>query len=165
MDESSATADPSSSPRVERLVHAEQAVLERGGTCLRLAGLYLLQRGAHSFWLSGASKSVRGRPDGIINLLHYDDAAGACLAALTTGSPTVAGQTLLVSDGNPLTRQEILQAALQSKPYQDKEMPAFDEYSDADPKGKVYNGAKTNQRIKWKPRYESFAKFMEQHQS
>lgn len=54
-----------STPRAARLLAAEEAVLSYGGTVLRLAGLYLEDRGAHNAWLS--MTEVKRRPDGLIN--------------------------------------------------------------------------------------------------
>jgi nucleoside-diphosphate-sugar epimerase len=59
-------------------------------------------RGPHNFWLT-SGKSVSGRPDGIINMLHYDDAAGACLAVLKAGPGVCRGKAFLISDGHPIT--------------------------------------------------------------
>ena len=84
MTESTPTANAANNPRLERLLKAEHACIEAGGCCLRLAGLYNLQRGAHNFWLT-SGKEIQGIESGIVNLLHYDDAAGACLAALKAG--------------------------------------------------------------------------------
>ena len=81
VNEGSPVADISTNPRAGRLINAEKEVLKRGGTCLRLAGLYSLKRGAHNFWLT-SGRDVSGRADGIINQLHYDDAAGSVVAAL-----------------------------------------------------------------------------------
>jgi len=77
VDESSLVAD---GPRAKKLVDCEKLVLEGGGTVLRLAGLYSLERGAHNYWLS--QEKVDGRPDGLIGLVSYEDSAGAALAAL-----------------------------------------------------------------------------------
>ena len=144
-------------PRAQRLIDAENAAKSNGGAVLRLAGLYLLERGAHNYWLT-SGKDVDGRADGIINLLHYDDAAGACLAALKA---SVGDGTYLVSDGRPMTRKEICEAALKSKLYAGKTMPAF-LGTQTDPLGKVYDGCWTNEALKWRPRYASFGDFMSQ---
>lgn len=143
------------------MVGAEEACRKRGGCCLRLAGLYTLERGAHSFWLN-SGKDVSGPADGIINLLHYDDAASACLAALRVGSKVVQGRTFLVSDGNPLTRKQICESAMKAKIYADKKMPKF-LGDDNEPKGKIYDGTVSNSVLQWKPKYSSFDEFMEMH--
>lgn len=146
-------------PRVEKFVKAEGAVTQAGGCVLRLAGLYLLQRGAHSYWL-GSDKPIQGNPDGLINLLHYDDAAGACLAALQAGPKVCRGQTFLISDGHPQTRRQICEAALKSAIYRDHAMPTFASEPDSTRPGKQYDGSLSNEALQWKPKYESFDKFM-----
>ena len=150
------------SPRVERFTKAEEECTKLGGCALRLAGLYLLERGPHSYWLKLAEEGgkVKGNPAGLINMLHYDDAAGACLAALLAGPEACRGQTFLISDGHPLTRQEICESALQAAVYRGKAMPEFESQPDPSLPGKVYDGSYSNRVLSWTPRYESFAAFM-----
>ena len=150
------------SPRSHRLVNAEKNVLAKKGSVLRLAGLYTLERGAHNYWLDKGDGSVKGSKDGIINLLHYDDAAGACLAALKTDND-IGGSVFLISDGHPTTRFGICESALKSKRYNGVAMPSFGE-DDGSGKGKIYDGKISNESLKWEPRYESFDKFMESSQ-
>lgn len=158
-------------PRIEKLVNAEKEVTkQKGGFVLRLAGLYLLDRGAHNFWLGDtkelAKAEVSGRADGMINLLHYDDAAGASLAALKKSikggnSASEEGRIFLVSDGHPQTRQQICEASLKNKRYADRTIPKFTgSIENGDPIGKVYDGSYTNEFLEWSPMYESFDKFM-----
>ena len=162
VNEESPTVDPDSNPRAGRLVRAEREVLAAGGCVLRLAGLYLLERGAHNFWLT-SGKPIAGRPDGLINLLHYDDAASACLAAVKAGPQVCKGKCFLVSDGNPQTRSQICESALLATMYKGFEMPAFQSPGKNGPPqsiGKVYDGSRTEKLLSWKPLYESFPKFM-----
>lgn len=127
---------------------------------MRLAGLYTLERGAHSFWLK-SGKEIQGREDGIINLLHYDDAAGACLAAIKVGPSVTANKIFLVSDGHPTTRRGIVDSALKSALYTGMATPTFAEgQSEGGTMGKVYDGSITNQALKWMPKYPSFDDFM-----
>jgi nucleoside-diphosphate-sugar epimerase len=158
VNEDSSLPDPSDNPRSARLMGAEEKVRIHGGTILRLAGLYTLARGAHNFWLG--KEEVAGRADGIINLLHYDDAAGSVVAALQVPDPTVVrGKTFLISDGHPLTRQQICESTIQSSRYQQMSIPKFTG-QDGDPMGKIYDGTATNAALNWKPRYPSFDEFM-----
>ena len=83
---------------VTRLLAAEEAVLTRGGNVIRLAGLYNATRGPHSYWLSQAAKLKTTAPSGaistsyvidssadsVLNLLHYEDAAKAVLALVSS---------------------------------------------------------------------------------
>lgn len=173
VDEMSPTAsDPNSNPRAYRMVQAENAAVHHGGCALRLAGLYTLERGAHNYWLDtssgGAAKGRKtlGRGDGIVNLLHYDDAASAILAALKVGPNVNSGRRFLISDGNPTTRRGICKSAMKHSRYREcATMPPFldvekDGIGEAGPRGKVYDGRKSNEALGWKPTYTSFDEFM-----
>jgi len=157
--ESTPTADAAENPRIERLIKAEQSSLEAGGCCLRLAGLYNLQRGPHNFWLT-SGKEIQGIESGIVNLLHYDDAASACLAALKAGPSVCSKKAFLVSDGHPMTRKEICESSLKAKVYQSYSMPSF-AADQPQARGKIYDGSITNKMLQWSPKYESFDAFME----
>lgn len=161
VNEGSPVADPIKNPRSARLINAEKVVLANNGSCLRLAGLYTLTRGAHNFWVT-SGKDVSGRADGLINQLHYDDAAGAVLAALSAGPSVVNSNVFLISDGHPMTREEICESALKNKHYDGVAMPKFLGTS-SDPIGKIYDGSASNKALKWDPRYESFDAFMTSH--
>ena len=116
-----------------------------------------MERGAHSFWLN-SGKDVTGRADGIINLLHYDDAASAALAAVKVGSVVVQRRNFLISDNHPMTRYQICESAMKTKLFSDKKMPTF-LGSESDPKGKLYDGTVSERDLEWKPRYSSFDSF------
>ncbi|CAM9984036.1 unnamed protein product, partial [Phaeothamnion confervicola] len=73
----------SDSPRATKLLDSEAACRRAGGCVIRLAGLYSLERGPHSFWL--ARGEVAALPDGVVNLLSYADAAAAVAAAAARG--------------------------------------------------------------------------------
>ncbi|CAJ1938234.1 unnamed protein product [Cylindrotheca closterium] len=156
--ENSPVADPSKNPRAARLINAEERVLYGDGACFRLAGLYSLTRGAHNFWLT-SGKDVSGRADGIINQLHYDDAARAVLAGLSAGPSAVTGNVFLISDGHPLTREQICESALKNKHFSGYELPKF-LGTNEDPVGKIYDGSASNKALKWDPVYQSFGAFM-----
>lgn len=156
--EDSELPDATGNPRSERLMAGERVVLSHGGVCLRLAGLYTLDRGAHNFWLG--KDTVAGRSDGIVNLLHYDDAAGSVLAALSVSDPsTLSGKIFLISDGHPMTRQQICDSSLKATRYDGMTVPAFSGPVDG-PIGKIYDGRASNEALQWKPRYPSFDEFM-----
>ena len=187
---SSSNDGSKNNPRALRMLHAENAVLSMGGCALRLAGLYSLDRGAHNYWLEkfgGSSSSsssssttnnddnnyeipgtVPSRGDGIINLLHYEDAASAVISALMVGPNVNSRRVFLISDGHPLTRKQICTNARQHVRYDGFGMPLF---IDDDVvvvkttdggvgKGKVYDGRKSNDALQWKPKYPSFDEFM-----
>eukprot|EP00571_Detonula_confervacea_P017683 CAMPEP_0172313196 /NCGR_PEP_ID=MMETSP1058-20130122/19643_1 /TAXON_ID=83371 /ORGANISM="Detonula confervacea, Strain CCMP 353" /LENGTH=319 /DNA_ID=CAMNT_0013026809 /DNA_START=40 /DNA_END=999 /DNA_ORIENTATION=+ len=161
VNESSPTSDPETNPRSARMVNAEKEAIALGGCALRLAGLYTLERGAHNYWLEKCSETgIQGREDGIVNLLNYDDAASAALAALRVGPSVNSKHTYLISDGNPTTRRGICESALKNERYaQFTAVPPFVGKADG-PRGKVYDGSKSNEALRWKPRYSSFDEFM-----
>lgn len=149
------------SPRTKRLVESELNVIAAGGCVLRLAGLYTLERGAHNYWLEKSGGQIKGSKNGIINLLHYDDAAGACVAALDVDDvEQIRGKVFLISDGNPTTRFGICESALKSKRYSGAEMPTFGDEDNAAGKGKIYDGNWSDEVLGWKARYSSFDEFM-----
>jgi len=153
----------SDNPRMKRLLDAERACLDAGGCVLRLAGLYNLNRGAHNYWLTSGKGEFPSSPDGVVNLLHYDDAAGACLAALSVPDPDeLRGRVFLVSDGHPTTRAGICRSAVQAGAYREyrDRLPKFIGGSDKEGLGKIYDGSETNRILKWSPRYQSFDEFM-----
>lgn len=109
-------------------------MLTRGGAAVRLAGLYLAKRGPHSYWMT--LKTIDSPADGLINMVHYEDAAKAVVlaalynagkvsSALDAINPDKTFQPIfLVSDDKPLTRKEICEATLQSGLYPDASMPS-----------------------------------------
>lgn len=145
----------SDSARAQKLLSCEGLVLAKGGTVLRLAGLYTLDRGAHNYWCKVGE--VDARPDGLIGLVSYEDAAGACLAALSCANDDVAGQVFLICDGQEQSRQELCASALDTLYYKNSKMPTF-KAADG-PIGKRYDVSKATSVLGWKPRYESFSAF------
>jgi len=148
-------------PRIERLILAEKEVLDAGGCCIRLAGLYSLDRGAHNFWITKGD--VSNSKNGLINQLHYDDAASICIAALKQGPESTRCQVYIASDGMPMTRYDICASALRTNHYRDYDMPTFMPDKEDQPHGKVYDGSWTNEQLHWQPKYRSLEEFMKLH--
>ncbi|GAB5360370.1 hypothetical protein AAMO2058_000621700 [Amorphochlora amoebiformis] len=159
--EDSPTKDPASSPRVKMLLDSENEIVKAGGCVVRLAGLYTLQRGAHSYWLQRGQ--VSGSPEGLINLIHYDDAADLVVAALKAGSASK-GQVFLGVDDRPISRQEICEAAMRHPSYEAKfQMPTFTGMTGS--LGKRYDNTMTRQTLGWIPKYPSFDSFIDESRS
>lgn len=160
--------------RSTRIINAEEQIVTRGGSIMRLAGLYDAQRGPHSFWLRQGS--VEGNSEGTLNMLHYEDAASACIRALLTevpGSNIEASnysnsnrQSLvldnqhifLVADDAPISRIDVCRAALASKQFGELSLPTF--ASATGPPAKVCDDSWTRARLAWRPKHRTFSYFM-----
>lgn len=139
------------SPRTDVLLKAEKVMLEFGGCVLRLAGLYKADRGAHVYWLQKGT--VDNRPDHILNLIHYEDAASLSVAVL---KKNLRGQIFLGCDNHPLSRQEVMDLVAKSGKFSKK----FEGFTGTSgPLGKRLNNSKTREQIGWEPKYPSFAHF------
>ena len=108
-DETSEVYDLGESPRVDRLLNAEKVVLDAGGVVCRLAGLYHSQRGAHKYFIK--TPRLDSRADALVNLIHYEDAAELCIAALMSHTKST---VFLGTDGVPVTREAIARLAVNS---------------------------------------------------
>ncbi|QCD83780.1 hypothetical protein DEO72_LG2g4127 [Vigna unguiculata] len=153
-DEDSPVLPIGRNARVDVLLKAENVVLEFGGCVLRLAGLYIsLVIGAHNYYLEKGT--VDSRPDHILNLIHYEDAASLAVAIL---KKKFRGQIFLGCDNHPLSRQQMMDLVNKSGKFNKK----FDKFTGTDdPLGKRLNNTKTRQVVGWKPKYPSFAGFLE----
>lgn len=107
VDEESPALAREGSPRW--ILEGEELVRHRGGTVLRLGGLYGPGRSPLD-WLR--REDFRGRLDGssaaFLNWIHVDDAASAVTRAVQAGRP---GETYLVVDGNPVRRGDFYSLA------------------------------------------------------
>jgi len=157
--------------RSQGIIYAEKLVREHtGGIVLRFGGLYTLVRGAHNFWLSGKIKESTSNPNGLINLIHYDDAAEVIMCAFDEAATKLEGikqEVFLVADGQPTSRIDICKAAKKNNVYNQASIPNFtggvpnegeDVSSQID--GKRYNVNKVQTKLQWTPKFSSFSKFM-----
>lgn len=110
-------------------------------------------RGAHVYWLEKGT--VEARPDHILNLIHYEDAASLAVAILKKKRH---GQIFLGCDNHPVSRQELMDLVNKSGKFS-KKFEAFTGTSD--PLGKRLNNSKTREEIGWQPKYPSFSQFLE----
>lgn len=157
-DEDSETYELGANPRVDRLLKAEGIVLNAGGIVCRLAGLYHSERGAHKYFIK--TPTLDSRADALVNLIHYEDAADLCVAALTSGSPST---VYLGTDGAPVTRGDIARLTVESGVYADAAAPTFTQTEG--PRGRVMSNPRTRERLAWTPKYASFESFMTEGQA
>ncbi|KAG8045156.1 hypothetical protein GUJ93_ZPchr0008g11713 [Zizania palustris] len=124
------------SPRTDVLLKAENAVLEAGGSVLRLVGLYIsLLRG-----------TLDARPDHILNLIHYEDAASLAIAIMKR---RLRGRVFVGCDNQPLSRQEVMDLVNRSGKFDTK----FQGFTGTDgPLGKRTENSKTRAEIGWQPK-------------
>jgi len=151
----------SESPRVAKLLAAEREVLCAGGSVVRLAGLYSIDRGAHSFWIKNGK--CTGASNGLIGLVSYEDAASSCLTLLTCDAP--ADGVYVVCDEVEQTRKQIVDSALKTKMWGSYGAPEMDMAGDplhAKGVGKRYDASKIRSKG-WVPKYASFDEFCEQN--
>ncbi|KAK7245712.1 hypothetical protein RIF29_40561 [Crotalaria pallida] len=147
------------SRRTDVLLNAENIVLESGGYFFYFiphANLDLLNKedkGAHAYWLEKGI--VESRPDHILNIIHYEDAASLSVAIL---KKKFRGKIFLGCDNHPLSRQEIMDLVNQSGKFSKK----FEKFTGTDdPLGKRLDNSKTRDEVGWEPKYSSFAHFLE----
>lgn len=140
------------SPRVDLLLKAEGAAVEAEGNVVRLAGLYSLDRGAHTFWLKQGT--VDSRPDHILNLIHYEDAASLCVSIL---SARTRGETFMGCDNHPVSRKELMDITVASGKFTG-EFKGFTGTSG--PLGKRMCNDATRSQLGWEPTHKSFGHFM-----
>ncbi|XP_039811550.1 uncharacterized protein LOC120674431 isoform X2 [Panicum virgatum] len=140
------------SPRTDVLLKAENVVLEAGGCVLRLVGLYKSDRGPHVYWLSKGT--LDARPDHVLNLIHYEDAASLAIAIMKKG---LRSRVFVGCDNEPLSRQEIMDRVNRSGKFDTE----FQGFTGTDgPLGKRMENSKTRAEIGWQPKYPSFTEFL-----
>jgi nucleoside-diphosphate-sugar epimerase len=141
------------SPRALRLRDAEDRLLTAGGIVVRLAGLYDHDRGPHRVYLR--TRTSPRRPDGLISLIHYDDAANLCVQALSRGH---AGAVYLGCDDHPITRHELVKAAARSKRYRaTTDPPQACRFTGCEgPTGRRCDSAWTRRALGWEPTHRRF---------
>ncbi|GLT59648.1 hypothetical protein SLA2020_324560 [Shorea laevis] len=139
-DEDTPVVPIGGSAKTDVLLKAEQVVLE------------FSDRGAHTYWLKKGT--VEARPDHILNLIHYEDAASLSVAIL---KKKFRGRIFLGCDNHPLSRQETMDLVNRSGKFSKK----FEAFTGTNgPLGKKLNNSKTRQELGWEPKYPSFAHFL-----
>ncbi|KAJ4823073.1 hypothetical protein Tsubulata_009599 [Turnera subulata] len=100
------------SPRTDVLLKAEKVLTFHE---LSLYWLYKADRGAHTYWLQKGTVDVR--PDHILNLIHYEDAASLAIAIL---KKKFRGRIFLGCDNHPVSRQEVMDLVAKSGKFSKK---------------------------------------------
>jgi len=142
------------SERSGKLIDAEKIVLEKGGCVIRLGGLYSEEAGVQNYYARGGQ--FNALPHGLINLIHYQDAGAAVLTCLGK-QDKVSGSVLLVADGCPVSRLDILNAVRSSSKAKDMPEVTFTGGEGVD--GKRYDVSKIKS-LGWSPTFPSLHQFM-----
>lgn len=158
-DESSPVVELGANPRTDALLLAEKACLDGGGCVIRLVGLYHRTRGPHTFFLKqGEVKRWGGY---LVNMIHYEDAASLCLAALmgrgSETDSTYRSQVFVGCDNAPVTFQEMMDSIESSDVLPGKVV--FTEKEGGANLGKIMSNAKTRERLQWSPKYDTICDF------
>lgn len=149
-------------PSTDRLLGAEQAVLQAGGNVLRLVGLYHKTRGAHTFFMKAGEVA---RPGGyVVNLLHYEDAAGLAAAILRgDGSGPFRGRAFMGTDGHPVSFEDMMEACFSTGAFPRTTVNFTGSFPEGGTtgRGKAVDNSVTRAALGgWSPRYTSFRDFM-----
>lgn len=137
------------------LRRAEDLLLERGHTVLRLAGIYGPGRSVHlARMLEGSAAIESGAVSRWLNQIHRDD-AGAAIVHLIEGDATNLGKIYNVADDEPLTQRACYEglARLLNRPIPGEAPP------DLTRKRAWTNKRVDNTRLKaagWRPKYPTF---------
>ena len=83
------------------------------------------------YFLKGPT--LNSSADGLVNLVHYEDAAAAVVDTLKAqlDGVTEGGEVFLATDGVPITRKDMVEACLVCPAYDGGSMPEFTAESDA----------------------------------
>ncbi|KAJ0980693.1 hypothetical protein J5N97_008948 [Dioscorea zingiberensis] len=127
----------------------------RTDVLLKLKTPFLRQesdKGPHVYWLEKGT--VESRPDHILNVIHYEDAATLSVAIL---KKKLQNRVFVGCDNHPVSRQDIMDAVSQSGEFSKK----FNGFTGTDdPLGKKIYNPKTRSEIGWEPKYPSFRQFL-----
>lgn len=133
-----------------RVSAAEAVIRAAGGVVVRLGGLYARRVGGHKRFVGQPSMGMPRQL--VINMVHYDDAAAAVVAAarLPPGAPIdVSGSPFVVTDGVPLTVEELVTATLAHNAFAGSPTPALP--VDTGIGGKRIDTTATREALSWAP--------------
>jgi nucleoside-diphosphate-sugar epimerase len=128
-----------------------------GGCVLRLSGLHTLERGPYYFYLK-SDGVVQDAKDGLLNMIHYEDAAAAAYLVLDAPDEAVAGKVFNVA-GPAVMQKDAWRAARLHPLYANLPMPEFQESA---PSRKVYDATAIRKAVGWKPKFGSMVTFLEE---
>ena len=189
-DDDTATLKLGANPRADRLLNAENVVLEHENrrkekensddavkkekgknenyqnraAVLRLAGLYHSLRGAHTYFMKAGT--IESRPDALVNCIHYEDAADLVVKVLLREDAQ--RNVFLGCDGHPITREDVATCALESGCFddddnsEDGQKHSKPEFTKSEgPVGRRMTCEGTRKALSWAPKFTSFRDFFD----
>jgi nucleoside-diphosphate-sugar epimerase len=160
-NEASPVFPPGANPRTDALLKAEQACLEAGGCVVRLVGLYHRTRGPHTFFLKQGEVARWGGY--MVNMIHYEDAAGLCAAVLKgqgADDKKYRSEVFVGCDDAPISFEDMMAAISRSGVLEGTAV--FTERESGGNLGKKMSNEKTREQLGWSPKYPSIASFFEE---
>lgn len=133
-----------------RVTAAEAVIRAAGGVVVRLGGLYARHVGGHHRFVGQPSMGLPRQL--VLNMVHYDDAAAAVVATarLPPGAPTdVSGSPFVVTDGVPLTVEELVTATMAHTAFAGSTTPTLP--VDTGVGGKRIDATATRKALSWAP--------------
>ena len=121
-------------------------------------------------------EQVMQHPQGLINLLSYEDAADIVVSALIAGRPEpnplenptagqkIKGHIFLACDDQPTTRHDICEVALGHPFHGWKKMPQFEmtgQCRDQSGAKRLYDSSSTREALGWQPKWASFEEYFD----
>ncbi len=159
-NESSPVYEMGSNPRTDALLNAEKACLDSGGNVIRLVGLYHRTRGPHTFFLKQGEVARWGGY--LVNMIHYEDAASLCMAALMGKGSTdriYRSEIFVGCDDAPVTFEDMMAAVETSGVLPGKAV--FTEKEGSSNLGKIVSNTRTREQLEWSPKYKTVCSFFQ----
>lgn len=129
------------------------------GMVVRLAGLYLRYRGAHCYYMKVGN--IPGDKNGMLNLIHYDDAASAVIKALRLEQiPSSEERCFLACAKEMNTKKEVVDVSYKHYGFKGWEYPKMED-NGVKQEERKFDNEWTRNILRWRPRFESFVDFME----
>jgi Nucleoside-diphosphate-sugar epimerases len=141
------------------LLEVEQLILEKGGTVVRLAGIYGPQRSALLTKFLNGTATIDLNNDRFVNQVHRDDIASALFLLLNRAAQSSA-QIYNVVDDEPLLHSECYGWLSQKLNRSLSPMRKSDQPRKRGDTNKRVSNAKLR-RLAWTPQYPTFADAME----
>ncbi|MCH2176908.1 MAG: hypothetical protein MK193_14385 [Lentisphaeria bacterium] len=142
------------SERAHRLLNAEQHFYDARQHVVRLSGLYNAEKGPQNVFVKNTK--LDRNPDGLLNLIHYDDAATFVVQVLKK-QPDL--KTLIATDGSPITRESLAQIAFATLENDLQEPCKFNGKKNTGA-GRILDNSLSRSHLDWSPTWTSITEWL-----